>query len=246
MNDLSLQDIRAAYEGMEIVQEWERRYYPDRERRLLQRTIARLGRLRTALDVGGGIGLHASLLREYVALVYHLDFSWTMCSYAKRRFCLDSVQGNALQLPFKTETFDLTITYGVSTFVRSEAWRIQTVAEMVRVTKLGGFVIISTANGDGIWAVLKRNRDLHLIDSADERLIARMGLQRVRRLYGNLAPPIFYRISALAPVGRFIDLVAGQNRFFSRQKTVVFQKLYPADNLIAIDTKGIEEKGSLR
>lgn len=227
--DLSIAEIKEAYEGGEITGIWEERLIPERERSFLERCLKGLGELPTGLDVGGGIGLHALLLHERVPFVVHLDYSWTMCSYVGHTRALPTVQGNALRLPFTSGSFDVVMTYGVSTFVRNDDWRIQTVEEMMRVTRLGGFILISTANGRSLRVRRRRTQRLHTVDAEDIRMFVQRGFQHVRTTYGEAAPHFLFRTAWGRPFAQMLDATLGRSALFAAEKAVVLQKLYPSD-----------------
>ncbi|MEO5973702.1 MAG: methyltransferase domain-containing protein [Ilumatobacteraceae bacterium] len=95
------------------------------------------------LDVGSGLGGPARLLaRRYESHVTGLDLTQELCDVAEdltRRVGLsDKVkirQGNALDLPFENDSFDVVWTQHVSMNIADKA---KLFAEMRRVTKVGG------------------------------------------------------------------------------------------------------------
>lgn len=95
------------------------------------------------LDVGSGLGGPARLLaRRYGCHVSGIDLTAELCEVAKdltRRVGLsdkvDIRQGNALDLPFESGSFDVAWTQHVSMNIADKA---KLYAEMRRVTKVGG------------------------------------------------------------------------------------------------------------
>ena len=120
------------------------------------------------LDVGGGTGLTAGLLKHnhpdtHVTII---DLSEEMLMVARDKQRTDFiVQGNANHLPFEDESFGVTVATGLLNYVdKTEAQSI--INEMTRVTWRGGlvaFTCITTRNGwvpPYIAQVMHDERDL--------------------------------------------------------------------------------------
>ncbi|WP_255325109.1 demethylmenaquinone methyltransferase [Propionimicrobium sp. BV2F7] len=93
------------------------------------------------LDLAGGTGMSSQAIRDKGAEVLPTDISLGMLSEGKRRFPeVTFVAGNALQLPYKDDSFDaVTISYGLRNVQDTAA----ALKEMLRVTKPGGRVVIA-------------------------------------------------------------------------------------------------------
>lgn len=115
-------------------------------------TVAGLGEGDHLLEVGCGTGV---LAREVVKLVgasgsvTGLDLSESMLSVAREISpAVAFHQGNAMDLPFEDDSFDVVVASFVLMFVENQA---QSVREMWRVLKPGGRLIIS------VWESLQEN-----------------------------------------------------------------------------------------
>jgi SAM-dependent methyltransferase len=103
-----------------------------------------------ALDVGCGIGVEpARIASTTSARVVGLDLSDRMLAWADRRARgagvrdrVELVQGNVLALPFADDRFDAVLCESVLAFVEDKELAI---AEMVRVTRPGGWVGLNEA-----------------------------------------------------------------------------------------------------
>lgn len=92
------------------------------------------------LDIAAGTGTSSVAIAKSGAEVVALDFSQGMIEEGKKRHPqLEFVQGDALKLPFKANTFDaVTVSFGLRNFEDPR----KALAEMYRVTKPGGRVVI--------------------------------------------------------------------------------------------------------
>lgn len=92
------------------------------------------------LDVAAGTGTSTAILARRGARVVACDFSHSMLTVgAARHPHLEFVVGDALALPFATHSFDaVTISFGL----RNVAHPDQALAEMLRVTRPGGRLVV--------------------------------------------------------------------------------------------------------
>ena len=93
------------------------------------------------LDLAAGTGTSSAVLAARGAYVVPSDISLGMLAQGRvQQPGLDFVAGDALALPFQDETFDaVTISYGLRNVERT----LDAIAEMYRVTKPGGRVVIA-------------------------------------------------------------------------------------------------------
>ncbi|HJE51183.1 MAG TPA: demethylmenaquinone methyltransferase [Tessaracoccus flavescens] len=93
------------------------------------------------LDLAAGTGTSSARLADHGAYVVPSDISLGMLKQGRlQQPLLDFVAGDALALPFPDETFDsVTISYGLRNVERT----VDALAEMYRVTKPGGRVVIA-------------------------------------------------------------------------------------------------------
>jgi ubiquinone/menaquinone biosynthesis C-methylase UbiE len=108
------------------------------------------------LDAGSGTGLFT---REFIvrgADVVGLDISWAMLRRAKEKndvFSKRGVTGDMALLPFADGVFDKTVSITALEFIGDEK---RSVAELFRVTKPGGSVVVATLNSLSPWARRRR------------------------------------------------------------------------------------------
>lgn len=106
-----------------------------------KRAVAKLGQPRRVLDVCCGTGDLALEIRRRGAEVVGVDFAGRMIELGRRkaRGRVSFIQGDALRLPFRDESFDgATAAFGI----RNVADTGRGVAEMVRVLRPGGRLVI--------------------------------------------------------------------------------------------------------
>ena len=115
---------------------------------------------KTLLDVGCGDGALASELARRGAIVTGLDADSVMIAAARRHAEIDGtqlhlVEGQAERLPFNDTAFDLVVAVTVLCFVRDAE---RAFAEMARVLKPGGRLVIGELGRWSLWAAQRRIR----------------------------------------------------------------------------------------
>lgn len=108
------------------------------------------------LDAGCGTGIFTSDFLARGARVVGLDISRTMLQRAAGRgygFPLALVQGDMLALPFASNTFDKTVSVTAIEFIPAGR---EALAELFRVTKPGGVVVLATLNSLSPWAARRQ------------------------------------------------------------------------------------------
>jgi SAM-dependent methyltransferase len=96
----------------------------------------------SALDVGCGIGMYTAALSSCCSQVVGLEVETERAAEA-REAELTVVQGMGERLPFRAGTFDLVFSHEVLEHVRND---VATAAEMVRVARPGGRVVVFCPN----------------------------------------------------------------------------------------------------
>ncbi|MBU4204594.1 class I SAM-dependent methyltransferase [Patescibacteria group bacterium] len=98
----------------------------------------------TLLDVGCGAGLISKELLKYGFKIYGVDFSSEAIKFAKiENPGIDFQHSSIYELPFSNESFDIIICLGVFQTVADPD---KAIAEMTRVLKKSGILIIRTLN----------------------------------------------------------------------------------------------------
>lgn len=107
-----------------------------------------------ALDVGTGTGHFAQFLAEQGAKVVGVDISRAMLRVAVAKPGMPPlVQADAAALPFADAAFDLVLSVTALEFVSDTA---RAVAEMARVCRRGGRLIVGVLNAWSPWAWVRR------------------------------------------------------------------------------------------
>ena len=96
-----------------------------------------------SLDCGCGTGNNLALLRRYGHAV-GIDLTFSGLKYATSRGDRSVAQASATELPFAGETFDLVGSFDVI-YALPDAAEKAAVAEMFRVLKPGGFLVLNVA-----------------------------------------------------------------------------------------------------
>jgi len=125
--------------------------------RLEKALVQRLARPRVgerALDVGTGTGHFARFLADLGVKVTGVDTSEAMLTQARARHPdIPFQSADARHLPFPADSFDLVLSITMLEFTDEPE---RAVEEMVRVTKMGGRVVLGLLNGESPWAQVRK------------------------------------------------------------------------------------------
>lgn len=108
------------------------------------------------LDAGCGTGLFTMDLLNAGARVTGMDISLPMVRFAARKTRgrpFMPLQADMLRLPFRDGVFDKTVSVTALEFIRAGR---EAAAELFRVTRPGGVIVIATLNRFSSWAVRRR------------------------------------------------------------------------------------------
>lgn len=147
------------------------------------------------LDVGCGTGALAAALVEAGYEVTGLDASTGMLARLLERCRARAVAGYSDGLPFRDSAFDGAITVATLHHIAAPARVAATIAEMVRVVRPGGVVVLWDHNPENpYWPILMRRVPQ---DTGEERLVplreitdalGRAGITQVRTYRLGLVP----------------------------------------------------------
>ena len=135
------------------------------------------------LDIGVGTGIFASALMKFGAEITGIDVSEKMLEIAKSKGVSNVVIGNAESLDFPDESFDLVISITALEFIKNPD---KAIAEMIRVCKKGGRVVVGTLGSDSCWASKRMEAKKKAPDSVfrDARFYSLDELRRMAEKFG--------------------------------------------------------------
>ena len=196
-------------------------HYLHRRANYVLRYAAREGQ--TALDVGAGTGLLAERLHDSGLGVVALDpFPQMLGQLQQRRPDIQTVVAHGDAIPFPDDAFDLTYSVAVMHHIAEPRLVRRTLAEMVRVTRPGGRILVWDHNPlNHYWSLLMRRVPQ---DNGAERLVpmpelvadlsvAGADVLRAERL--GLVPDFVPRrlLGAATAVERIVEATPGLRRF---------------------------------
>lgn len=130
----------------EIADEYDESLPPHVVEHYLAKRVALIGELMPSgkiLDAGCGTGVVASRLADRGYEVTGLDPSAGMLEHLRERDPrVEAVQGSATELPFEDGSFDLTFCVAVMHHIANPQDVHSALIEMVRVTRLGGLILV--------------------------------------------------------------------------------------------------------
>lgn len=128
------------------------------------------------LDVGCGTGQLGAAIAAEGFDVFGVDLSASMVAQARRRGLAGTYAAVTTALPFADDSFDLALTVATLHHLETPERVATTVAEMGRIVKPGGFVVLWDHNpANPYWPILMRRVPQ---DSGDERLVPQAELLR--------------------------------------------------------------------
>jgi ubiquinone/menaquinone biosynthesis C-methylase UbiE len=141
-------------------------HYIDKRTALIK-SLLPLGGL--ILDVGCGTGQLGAAIASEGYDVFGVDLSSSMVSQARQKGLAGTYAAVTTSLPFADNTFDLALTVATLHHLETKERVAQTVEEMGRVVKRGGFVVLWDHNpANPYWPILMKRVPQ---DSGDERLV---------------------------------------------------------------------------
>ncbi len=129
------------------------------------------------LDAGSGTGIFTREFRVRGANVVGLDISWAMLRWAQKKseaFSHRIVTADMTLLPFADGVFDKTVSITALEFIEDEK---RAVAELFRVTRSGGIVVVATLNSLSPWANRRRENARRKQESIFNRVFFRSPAQ---------------------------------------------------------------------
>ncbi len=106
------------------------------------------------LDIGIGTGVFAVELMKYTTDIAGIDVSERMLDIARSKGLTNVAVGDAVSLDYPDESFDLVVSITALEFIKDYE---KATAEMVRVCRKGGRIVVGTLGSGSLWA-LKRSR----------------------------------------------------------------------------------------
>ena len=117
----------------------------------------------TVLDAGCGSGIFSQPLVDAGMQLTGIDLSEPMLERAKQRLPESTfMTADMLDLPFADASFDKSVSITALEFIEDGQ---RAIAELFRVTKPGGLVVVATLNGLSPWAARRREKALQDPDS---------------------------------------------------------------------------------
>ena len=130
----------------------------------VQRFLDSLPPYTVVADIGCGNGKNFDLKggKSYVGLDITHEF---LVEASQRGRCCEAVRGSALQLPFRSNTFDAVISIAVLHHFASEERRFKMLQELIRILAPGGHVLVT------VWA-LEQTKKEHRRFNKQENMVS--------------------------------------------------------------------------
>ncbi|HEX2185619.1 MAG TPA: methyltransferase domain-containing protein [Chloroflexota bacterium] len=181
------------------------------------------------LDVGCGTGTLAAAMRQAGYDVFGVDASTGMLAQLGAAGRGRPVAGFGERLPFASNAFDLAITVATLHHITDPGRIAQTIAEMCRVTRQGGHVVVWDHNPKNpYWPLLMKRIPQ---DTGEERLVPQeeivadlqaAGMVQIRAhrsgLVPDFTPPVLLGLARFAE--RLVERTPGLNLFCAHNVVV--------------------------
>jgi SAM-dependent methyltransferase len=172
----------------------------------IERAAGRLDGLRV-LDAGCGTGRFTAALERRAARLAGVDLDPAMLTVAARRVRAPLLAADAGEVPFRDGAFDVTIAVTVCEFTAGPA---AVVAELARVTRPGGQVVIGALNRRSPWG-LARHRQLRRPPWQAARFLTRRQLCALGARHGRVKLHSTLVMPGAVPgsrhAGRFLEAI---------------------------------------
>ncbi len=176
------------------------------------------------LDAGCGTGRFGAALTDQCGVLVGVDPDPDMLTLAWPRLAGRGARGVVEHLPFPDASFDLSVAVTVLEFVADPA---DAVAEMARVTRGGGRIVIGALNPHSPWG-LSNHRRLRAGVWCDARFLDRAGLRALGEPHGRTtlhgvlyAPGVFPGLAVVGPALEAIGALA--TRWGAFQVLVIYR-----------------------
>jgi ubiquinone/menaquinone biosynthesis C-methylase UbiE len=139
---------------------------------------------KTVADIGCGTGRFTTDLERHSGHVVGLDPDPSMLAVAARRTEAPLIVGDGHLLPFADHRFDVAIAITVCEFATDPT---VVIAELARITRPGGRVVVGALNRQSPWGIANRHQfDQPPWDTA--RFLTRADLRRIGEPHGTVHP----------------------------------------------------------
>jgi SAM-dependent methyltransferase len=122
-----------------------------------QAILAAAGNLtgKSVADIGSGTGRFTADLERHAGRVVGVDLDESMLAVAAHRTAAPLIVGDGHRLPFADHRFDTTIAITICEFTTDPA---VVIAELVRITRPAGRVIVGALNRHSLWGIANRHQ----------------------------------------------------------------------------------------
>jgi SAM-dependent methyltransferase len=202
------------------------RYYVNVKVKRVQKFLKELNPSEAiCLDVGCGTGLAEHLFGVKAQGIVGVDTAASALSVANDRCSYaDFIHGDALELPFANNSFDLAFAFSLMHHL-DESQRLEALKEIARVTKVGGYMLTFEHNpSNPVTRHLVRScpvdKDAVLIRPKDMiRLHRNTGLQLINLNYVIFFPSVLSFLEPLEPLLYWLP-AGGQYWILARKNSV--------------------------
>ncbi len=185
------------------------------EKERLNEAISNMPHGSQVLEVGAGTGRFSFHLATEGYQTHLIDLAWPMLRICKEKFNMRKVEFSGYRcssthLPFRSESFDFVFTIRVLNQLPSRKAALQTIQEMIRVCRTGGYILFEFVNSRGLSRLGNQNATL-LSMEVIHHLIAPKNHVSIKSMRGVL----FFSQTALEKIpGIFKQIHLKVDKFF--------------------------------
>jgi len=117
--------------------EFHKRLSNRTERRVIEKLLARAGRVGRLLDVPCGAGRLSDVMARWTEQLYEADYAFPMLEYARsnaQSYTPEAINASAFELPFSDDAFDMVVSIRLNHHIPEREDRLRHLRELCRVS----------------------------------------------------------------------------------------------------------------
>lgn len=211
------------YERDDTVKIFLNAYDVEKERQFIKRIDRYIPKNQVRLlDIGCGVGLHASLWAEREKNVTASDFSTKFRDYVTEHYNFPFIWTDVLNCSIKDQ-YDVCFCMAIATIQVDEQARFQTFKTLADLVRVGSFLVLVSPSNQRAFDIRSRRASLHALDKRDFEKLEELGLHVERVFHWSSSPRSMWRSPASRWFANLIEKV-GASLGIGARKVVICRR----------------------